>query len=120
MNIEEQSPKYIVADAGYVSESNYCYLEDILLEHTALIPYSTMLKEKSKKWKTDEKKVMNWDYSATDDVYINPLGIRFSFNAYRERKDKNGFVRCQKEYKAEKYNEKQELFPQSLTKSGRD
>ena len=119
MKLEEQSPKYIVADAGYGSESNYRYLEDVLPEHTAIIPYSTMLKEKSKKWKIDEKKLMNWDYSATDDVYIDPLGVRFSFNAYRERKDKNGFVRYLKEYKAEKYNEKQELVPQSLTKSGR-
>lgn len=51
MKIEEQSPKYIVANAGYVSESNYRYLEDVLPEHTALIPYSTMLKEKSKKVK---------------------------------------------------------------------
>lgn len=54
MKLKEQSPKYIVADAGYGSESNYRYLEDMLPEHTTLIPYSTMLKEKSKKWKTDE------------------------------------------------------------------
>ena len=119
MKLKEQSPKYIVADAGYGSESNYRYLEDMLPEHTALIPYSTMLKEKSKKWKTDEKKIMNWDYFASDDFYIDPLGVRFSFNTYRERKDKNGFVRYLKEYKAEKYNAKQELVSQSLTKSGR-
>ena len=46
MKLKEQSPKYIVADAGYGSESNYRYLEDMLPEHTALIPYSTMLKKK--------------------------------------------------------------------------
>lgn len=52
----------IVADAGYGSESNYRFLEDNLPEHTDLIPYGTMLKENSKKWKSDDRKVMNWDY----------------------------------------------------------
>lgn len=50
MKLKEQAPKYIVVDAGYGSESNYRYLEAVLPEHTALITYSTMLKEKSKKW----------------------------------------------------------------------
>ena len=88
-------------------------------EHTPLIPYSTMLKENSKKWKTDERKVMNWNYCAADDFYIDPLGVRFVFNAYRERKDKDGFVRYLKEYRAEKYNENQDVVPDALTKSGR-
>lgn len=59
MNVTNQSHRYIVADAGYGSESNYRYLEDELPQHTALIPYGTFLKEKSKKWKTDEQKIMN-------------------------------------------------------------
>ena len=119
MKLNDQPSKYIVADAGYGSESNYRYLEDFLPEHTPLIPYSTMLKENSKKWKTDERKVMNWNYCAADDFYIDPLGVRFVFNAYRERKDKDGFVRYLKEYRAEKYNENQDVVPDALTKSGR-
>ncbi|MDV7758889.1 hypothetical protein GA702_12045, partial [Liquorilactobacillus mali] len=44
----------ILADAGYGSESNYRYFEDELPEHTALIPYGTMLKENSRKWQSDD------------------------------------------------------------------
>nr|WP_260240952.1 hypothetical protein [Limosilactobacillus reuteri] len=34
-----------MADAGYGSKRNYKYIEDQLPDCTALIPYSTMLKE---------------------------------------------------------------------------
>ncbi|MDH6363025.1 transposase, partial [Enterococcus sp. PF1-24] len=84
MNLAKQSPRYIVADAGYGSESNYRYLEDELPQHTSLIPYGTMLKEQSKKWKTDERKVINWNYYE-EDYYIDPRGVRFNFHAYREK-----------------------------------
>ncbi|MGK0607437.1 transposase, partial [Enterococcus gilvus] len=55
MNGAGRLPRYIVADAGYGSEQNYRYLEDELPNHIALIPYSTMLKEQSKKWQSDER-----------------------------------------------------------------
>lgn len=119
MGIENQSPKYIVTDAGYGSESNYRYLEDNLSEHTPLIPYSTMLKENSKKWKSDERKVSNWHYNEKDDFYIDLFGVRFNFSAHRQRTDKDGFVRHLKEYKAEKYDINEELISRSLTKTGR-
>lgn len=53
MKTAQKSPHYLVADAGYGSESNYRYIEDELPQHTALIPYGTMFKEQSKKWQTD-------------------------------------------------------------------
>lgn len=87
-------------DADYGSEGNYRFLEDQFLDLTALIPYGTMLKEQTKKWLTDEKKVMNWYYADTNDYYINPLDVRFNFNAYRQRTDKYGQTRDFKEYKA--------------------
>ena len=46
MAIADQEKTYIVADAGYGSESNYRYLEDQLPQHIGLIPYGTMFKEK--------------------------------------------------------------------------
>ena len=52
----------IVANAGYRSESNHRFLEDDFDQHTAVIHYGTMLKENSRKWKSDDHKVMNWDY----------------------------------------------------------
>ncbi|MFI3939157.1 IS1182 family transposase [Vagococcus fluvialis] len=115
---ENRVPKYIVADAGYGSESNYRYLEDNFSENIAVIPYGTMIKEKSKKWKTDEKKVMNWNYNDEDDYYIDPKGVRFNFVGYRKRTDKDGFSRDFKEYQAEKYDENKYVIPESLTPKG--
>lgn len=118
MDLANQPHRYIVADAGYGSESNYRYLEDQLPQHTGLLPYGTMLKEDSKKWKSDERKVMNWTYYEEDDYYIDPKGVRFNFHAYRERKDKDGFIRDFKEYRAEKLDENQEPIPAALTPKG--
>ena len=112
------SPKYIVADAGYGSESNYRYIEDELPNQVGLISYGTMLKEQTKKWQSDEKKVMNWTYFPEEDYYINPKGVRFNFYAYRQRKDKEGFIRDFKEYHAEKFNEHHELILGALTSNG--
>ena len=116
--VTNQKPMYIVADAGYGSEKNYRYLEDELPQHIALIPYGTMLKERSRKWQTDERKVMNWDYYAEDDYYIDLKGVRFNFHCYRKRIGKDGFVREFKEYQAEKYDENRQVISAALTPKG--
>ncbi|MGO4936226.1 hypothetical protein ACTQ54_01070 [Fundicoccus sp. Sow4_H7] len=59
------------------------FLEDDFPDLTAIIPYGTMLKEKSKKWLTDEKKAMNWESNEDDDYYIDTKAVRFNFSAYR-------------------------------------
>ena len=110
--------KEIVADAGYGSERNYRYIEDELPDCTALIPYSTMLRENSRKWKSDDRKVMNWEYHAKDDYYINPVGVRFNFKRYAYRNDKYGFHRDFKVYQAEKYDENHQINPKALTPHG--
>ena len=110
--------KEIVADAGYGSERNYKYIEDELPDCTALIPYSTMLRENSRKWKSDDRKVMNWEYHAKDDYYINPVGVRFNFKRYAYRNDKYGFHRDFKVYQAEKYDENHQINPKALTPHG--
>lgn len=108
----------IVADAGYGSERNYKYIEDELPDCTALIPYSTMLKENSRKWKSDDRKVMNWQYHPEDDYYVNPAGVRFNFKRYAYRNDKYGFHRDFKVYQAEKYDENHQINPKALTPHG--
>ena len=40
---------------------------------------------------------MNWDYHE-DDYFINPQGVRFNFNTYRQWTDKYDFKRNLKEY----------------------
>ena len=108
----------IVADAGYGSERNYKYIEDELPDCTALIPYNTMIKENSRKWRSDDRKVMNWEYHAADDYYVNPQGVRFNFKRYAYRNDKYKFHRDFKVYQAEKYDENHRIIPQALTSRG--
>ena len=108
----------IVADAGYGSERNYKYIEDELPNCTALIPYSTMIKENSRKWRSDDRKVMNWEYHEADDYYVNPQGVRFNFKRYAYRNDKYKFHRDFKMYQAEKYDENHQVIPQALTPHG--
>lgn len=108
----------IVADAGYGSESNYKYIEDELPNCTALIPYSTMIKENSRKWRSDDRKVMNWEYHEDNDYYIDPHGVRFNFKRYAYRNDKYKFRRDFKLYQAEKYDENHQVIPQALTPRG--
>ena len=64
-----------------------------------------MLRENSRKWKSDDRKVMNWEYHAKDNYYINPVGVRFNFKRYAYRNDKDGFHRDFKVYQAEKCND---------------
>lgn len=108
----------IVADAGYGSESNYRQLEDEYPAATVLIPYNTMVKETSKKWQTDDRKVMNWNYYAEDDYYIDPQNVRFNFKRLSKRTDKYGLVRDFKIYEAESKTENLENIPNALTAKG--
>lgn len=103
------------ADADHGSESNYCYLEDELSQHAALIPYGAMFKEHSKKWQTDDLKVMNWNYDFKENSYIDSKGVRCHFNVYCQRTDMEGFVRDFKEYQTEKMDANQKLILKALT-----
>lgn len=91
----------IVADAGYGSEPNYEFIEDKFGVFDYLIPYNTMLKEETKRWRSDERKVMNWHYNAEDDYYIDPKNVRFNFKRYAYRHDTYGYKRNFKVYEAE-------------------
>ncbi|WDF82966.1 transposase [Lacticaseibacillus pabuli] len=111
--------RYLIADAGYGSESNYRYLADERPEQTVLIPYGTMLKENSRKWRTDDRKVMNWDYHAKDDYYLDPQGVRFNFQRYVTRTDKYSFSRQFHRYLAETMTENQQRIVPAFTKGSR-
>ena len=110
--------RYLVADAGYGSESNYRYIADNLPNQTLLIPYGTMLKENSRKWRTDDRKVMNWDYHEADKYYLDPQGVRFNFQKYVTRTDKYGFSRQFHRYRAETLDENQNRIDAAFTKGG--
>jgi len=46
-----------------------------------------MLKEETKRWRSDERKAMNWHYNAEDDYYIDLNNVRFNFKRYAYRHD---------------------------------
>ncbi|EHO53821.1 hypothetical protein HMPREF9104_00396, partial [Lentilactobacillus kisonensis F0435] len=99
MNFTQTPVNYIVADAGYGSEPNYQFVLE-KLGKIPLIPYTMYLKEQSKKYRTDLSKVMNWEYHAKDDYYVDNHHIRFSYHGMSHRTDKNGFTRDFKVYRA--------------------
>ncbi|USJ87947.1 transposase [Lactiplantibacillus pentosus] len=60
---------------------------------------------------------LNWAYHPKDDYFIDLQGVRFSFYAYRKRKDKYGFVREFKEYQANKYDNDFKIDHRAFTKN---
>lgn len=117
INTDKARQLTIVADSGYGYESNYEYIanQDNLI---GIIPYNTMLKENSKKWRTDDSKGMNWGYDELSDVYTDNVGVHFSFYRYVERQDDYGFTRQFKEYRTETKDNDGITIPAALTKSG--
>lgn len=93
-------PKYIVADAGYGSESNYECVAD-KYERLALIPYNTYYKEQKKRYKTDEMHPNHWEYNAIDDYYVCPNNRRLPLKNHTVRTDKYGYQRAFKMYECE-------------------
>ena len=93
-------PEYIVADAGYGSESNYECVADTY-ERQALIPYNTYYKEQKKRYKTDEMHPNHWEYNAIDDYYICPNDRRLPLKSHTTRTDKYGYQRIFKIYECE-------------------
>ena len=61
---------------------------------------------------------MNWTYVEKEDDYIDLKGVRFNFHAYRQRTDKDGFIRDFKEYQVEKIDAHVQKIPETLTPKG--
>ncbi|MGV3184723.1 IS1182 family transposase [Weissella paramesenteroides] len=115
MKDEQTLGSYIVADMGYGSEANYRFLEDEMPEQTVLIPYGTMLRENSRKWQSDDRKVMNWEYDEYRDEYTDKNGVLFTFHNYSKRTDKSGITRDFKVYQAESKDENNQIIPEAFT-----
>ena len=110
--------KYIVADAGYGSESNYSAIVDDF-DKTPLIPYGMYEKEQKRKFKNDPTRIHNWKYNAADDYYTDHLSVKFSFKRYSIRHDKYGYERQFKIYEADKTQETFKLDELAKTPKGR-
>lgn len=84
-------PEYIVADAGYGSEENYTYINDVL-HKMSLITYASYHKENKKTYRNNPFMVDNWCYLEEKDTYICPNQRAVPFKRYSRRKDTGRFV----------------------------
>lgn len=93
-------PEHIVADAGYGSEPNY---NDILVKRqkTPLITYGQYLREQKRSYKNNPFQTANWTYDESTDSYECPNSKRLNFSHMSVRRDKTGFERHFKVYRAE-------------------
>lgn len=93
-------PTYIVADAGYGSESNCQHILDDC-DRIPLITYGTYYREKKKKAKENPFLVSNWLYEEKEDLFICPNRRPVSFKRHTVRTDTYGFKRDTKVYECE-------------------
>jgi transposase len=93
-------PQFIIADAGYGSETNYIEVIEEQ-DRIPLIPYSTYEKEQKRRYKNDPFKPANWPYTEEKDRYICPDGRYVNFKRYQDRTDSFGYTRRLKVYECE-------------------
>ena len=118
MNEVGTSGSVVAVDMGYGSGANYRLFEGEMPEVTALVPYNTMLREASRKWCSDDSRVMNWFYDEKSDEYTDNDGVVFKWHTYSHRMDKNAMPCDFKIYRAEAKDENNQDIPAAYTKNG--
>ncbi len=83
-------PDAIVADAGYGSEENYAYLEQH--RRTAVVKFNTYRLEKTRKWRSQIKRVENWTYDETVDAWICAADKRLRFIREKQEVTGSGYI----------------------------
>lgn len=86
-----QLPKTIIADAGYGSEENLDYLNDIGVNH--LIKYNLFDKEQTRSYSTSPKNRKNWSYSSEGNYFTQSKRYSLLFQSYKSQENPSGFYR---------------------------
>ncbi len=92
-------PEFIIADAGYGSESNYVAMEEE--EFETLIPYNTYRQEQKRSFSKKRYHPHNWDYDEKEDLYWCPNNRKVPFLKYSKKTDRYGYTRDFKIYECE-------------------
>ncbi|ADQ05511.1 transposase IS4 family protein [Caldicellulosiruptor owensensis OL] len=92
-------PKNVIADSGYGSEENYLHLKKCGIN--SYIKYNTFDLEQTRKFKKDKFNSRNWEYIASEDVYICPAGKKVKYLYPRIDVNERGFVSWEKIYQCE-------------------
>jgi len=79
----------VVADAGYESEENYTYLEDLGLK--SFIKPVSYEKSKTRKWKNDIGRFENMTYLPDEDAYICANGRKLKAERTYQHTTKTGY-----------------------------
>ncbi|EDP68532.1 cassette chromosome recombinase B1 [Carnobacterium sp. AT7] len=82
-------PKMIIADAGYGSEENLNFLNDIGVNH--LIKYNLFDKEQTRSYSSSSRNRKNWTYHSEGNYFIHPDGTNYYFNYISHKKNSSGF-----------------------------
>jgi hypothetical protein len=94
-----QMPETLVTDAGYGSEQNYEYLENIGVE--AFVKYNNFHKEQTKKWRENPSRIENLHYNQELDCYYCPMGQPMTFVGIKKDTTRIGYKQTKRVYQAQ-------------------
>lgn len=89
-------PQRVIADAGYGSNDNLAYLEELNIE--ALVKYNTFHKEATRAWKKNPFRTENWPYDPEHDRYTCPEGRNLEFVKLSHNRTEAGYQQTLKIY----------------------
>jgi transposase len=89
-------PRTVIADAGYGSEENYAYLEQMGIE--GYVKYPLFNKQQKRSWRKQRFRAENWEYVPARDEYICPHQQRVTFQWNRVRTTDNGYCTSSRVY----------------------
>jgi len=92
-------PEEVTADAGYGSEENYEYAEQMNIE--AFIKYNYFHKEQTKKWLNDISKSENYFYNHQQDCLYCPMGQKMLRIDTKTTTTKTGYKQTIARYQAQ-------------------
>ena len=91
-------PESITADAGYGSEENYLYLEELGI--TPFVKYNYFDKDQ-KKSKTDTFRPDDLYYNEDKDTYTCPMGQQMTYVGDKTRRTASGYIQQHRLYEAQ-------------------
>lgn len=98
-------PQYLTADAGYGSEENYQYLEDVdirgYVKYNIFDKQQQTYKNKQKKKAKDDFDRDNLHYNDREDYYVCPMGQRMDNIYQRSYTTKSGYKQTSSVYQAQ-------------------
>ena len=94
-----KTPENVCADAAYGNEEDALFLEKRGMND--FLKYNTYHKEKSKKWREERFRLVDFSYDKQADEFTCKNHIRLTFEKEEQRKTRTGFTQTLKTYRAQ-------------------